>query len=87
MIRAKPSSLAGARMQNSDPRQDRIYKAIQILFVIDVLLGLGLAAVGYWGLDQPNIAAAGIILAGIGLVLWIFFRILGGTADRRSRNR
>lgn len=70
----------------SDPRKDGIYKAIQILFVIDILLGLGLAAVGYWGLEQRNIAAAGIILAGIGVVLWIFFRILGGTAARRSRD-
>jgi len=74
-------------MQDSDPRQDRIYRAIQILFTIDILLGLGLAGIGYWGLEQPNIAGAGVILAGIGVVLWIFFRILGGSAERRARDR
>ena len=74
-------------MQVSDPRQDRIYKAIQILFVIDILLGLGLAVIGYWGLEQTNIAAAGLILAAVGVVLWFFFRFLGNAAERRARDR
>jgi hypothetical protein len=70
-------------MQDSDPRQDRIYRAIQILFLLDVLLGLGLAGVGYWGLDQPTIAWAGLGLAGIGILLWLFFRFLGRDAAAR----
>ena len=64
-------------MPDIDPRQDRIYRAIQILFLIDILLGLGLAGIGFWGLGQPTIAWAGFGLAGIGLLLWLFFRFLG----------
>jgi len=71
-------------MPDIDPRQDRIYRAIQILFLIDILLGLGLAGVGFWGLGQPAIGWAGFGLAGIGLLLWLFFRFLGRDAGERG---
>lgn len=71
-------------MLDSDPRQDRIYRAIQILFVVDILLGLGLAGVGFWGLEQPTIGWAGLGLAAIGILLWLFFRLLGRNAVERG---
>lgn len=67
----------------TDPRQDRIYRTIQLVFLLDILLGLGLAAVGRWGLGEPTIFWTGIGLAVVGLVLFLFFHLQGRHAAER----
>lgn len=67
----------------TDPRQDRIFQTIQIVFLLDILLGIALAAAGRWVLDEPIIAWTGIGLAIVGFVLLAFFRFLGRRAAER----
>ncbi len=68
----------------TDPRQDRIFQTIQIVFLLDILLGIGLAAAGRWVLEEPTIAWTGIGLAIVGFVLLLFFRFLGRRASERG---
>lgn len=69
-----------------DPARDGVYRGIQILLFLDVLLGLALAAVGAAVLEVDSIVYAGLGLAGIGLVLMVFFQVLARReADRRRR--
>ena len=69
-----------------EPARDGIYRAIQWLLFLDVVLGLGLAVFGSAVLKADSIAVAGLGLAVIGLVLMVFFRVLAAReAARRGR--
>lgn len=71
-------------MSDNDPRQDRLFRTIQLVFLLDILLGLGLAAVGRWGLGETTIFWTGIGLAAVGIVLFLFFHFLGRGAAGSS---
>lgn len=66
-----------------DPARDGVYRGIQVLLFLDVVLGLALAVVGAAVLEVDSIAYAGLGLAVIGLVLMVFFYALA----RRSGER
>lgn len=61
-----------------------IYRAIQWLLFLDVVLGLVLAVIGEVVLEARPIAYAGLGLAVIGLLLMVFFR---GLAAREAARR
>lgn len=67
------------------PAGDGIYRAIQWLLFLDVVIGLGLAVVGQAVLEVDSITYAGLGLAVIGLLLMVFFRVLAAreAASRR----
>lgn len=63
---------------------DGIYRAIQWLLFLDVVLGLALAVIGSAVLEADSIAYAGLGLAVIGLLLMVFFRVLAAREARRD---
>ena len=63
---------------------DGIYRAIQWLLFLDVVLGLALAVIGSTVLEADSIAYAGLGLAIIGLLLMVFFRVLAAREARRN---
>ncbi len=67
------------------PTGDGIYRAIQWLLFLDVVLGLGLAVVGQAVLEVDSITYAGLGLAVIGLLLMVFFRVLASREAARRR--
>jgi hypothetical protein len=69
----------------TDPARDGIYRAIQWLLFLDVVLGAGLAMVGAAVLEADSIAMVGLGLAVVGLVLMVFFRILAAREASRHR--
>lgn len=73
------------RTPGADPASEGIYRAIQWLLFLDVVLGLGLAIVGARVLEADSIAYAGLGLAVIGLVLMVFFRVLAAREAARRR--
>lgn len=82
---------ASPRRPAADPSRDGVYRAIQWLLFLDVVLGLALAVVGASVLEADSIAAVGLGLAVVGLLLMVFFRLLaareagrGGAAADRS---
>lgn len=58
-------------------RNDSIYRAIVVLMALDVVLGAGIAAIGYAMLESEPVAIAGAGLATCGIVLLLFFELLG----------
>jgi hypothetical protein len=80
-------------MKRDDPARDAgnastgdgIYRAIQWLLFLDVVIGLGLAVVGQVVLQVDSIVYVGLGLAVVGLVLMLFFRVLAAreAASRR----
>lgn len=64
--------------------RDGIYRAIQWLLFLDVVLGLALAVIGSTVLAADSIAYAGLGLAVIGLLLMVFFRALAAREARRD---
>jgi hypothetical protein len=64
--------------------RDGIYRAIQWLLFLDVVLGLALAVIGSAVLEADSIAYAGLGLAVIGLLLMVFFRVLAARETRRD---
>lgn len=76
----RPAGAAGG-----NPASDGIYRAIQWLLFLDVVLGLGLAVVGSEVLEAASVAYAGVGLAVVGLLLMVFFRVLAGREAARRR--
>lgn len=64
-----------------EKRNDSIHRAIVILMALDIVLGASIGAVGYAVLQSPAIALAGAGLAICGILLLLFFELLG----RRGR--
>lgn len=68
-----------------NPASDGVYRAIQWLLFLDVVLGLALAVVGAQVLEVDSVAFAGLGLAIVGLVLMVFFRVLAAREAARRR--
>lgn len=67
----------------SDPRNSGIYRIIRVVFGADLVIGLALAAAGYWLWDRVEIWTAGLGLAAVGLLMLLLFPILmRGSATR-----
>ena len=64
--------------------RDGIYRAIQWLLFLDVVLGLALAVIGSAVLEADSITYAGLGLAVIGLLLMVFFRVLAAREARHD---
>jgi len=77
----RPAGAAGG-----DPASEGIYRAIQWLLFLDVVLGLGLAVVGSEVLAADSVVYAGVGLAVVGLLLMIFFRVLAGREVARRKH-
>jgi hypothetical protein len=60
-----------------EKRKDSIYRAIVVLMALDVVMGAGIAAIGYAVIESDAIALAGAGLATCGIVLLVFFALLG----------
>lgn len=73
------------RRPGADPSRDGVYRAIQWLLFLDVVLGLGLAVVGATVLEADSIAVVGLGLAVVGLLLMVFFRVLAAREAGRRR--
>lgn len=71
-LMTRPEPAHGSR----DPARDGVFRGIQLLLFLDVVLGVTLAVVGSAVLEADSIAYAGVGLAIIGLALMIFFRAL-----------
>ena len=81
-------------MRNPDPPQDTpapardgIFRAIQWLLFLDVVLGLAIAVTGAALLEADSIALSDLGLAVIGLLLMVFFRFLAARETRETRLR
>lgn len=73
------------RKPGADPASEGIYRAIQWLLFLDVVLGLGLAVIGAEVLEADPIVYAGLGLAVIGLLLMVFFRVLAARETARRK--
>ena len=73
-------------MRRMDPRRDSIYRLIRWLFLADFVGGLLLAGLATWMWPAPAAAIAGIGLAGIGVLLFLFFGLLArrAAAERQA---
>jgi hypothetical protein len=65
------------------PQREPIYRMISLLMIMDLVIGLALIVYGLAVADAPAIAWAGLGLAGIGALLFVFFRALAARAGRR----
>jgi hypothetical protein len=71
---------------SADLRKSNIYRTIRILFGADLVIGLALAAAGYWIWNRVEIWIVGLGLAAVGLLmLWIFSMLSRRTEERESR--
>jgi predicted MFS family arabinose efflux permease len=61
----------------SKKRNDSTYRAIVFLMALDIVLGAGIGAMGYALLGSTSIALAGAGLSVCGMVLLLFFELLG----------
>ena len=68
-----------------DPRRDRLYRLIRWVFLGDIAVGLLVAGLGRWVWGVPAAALAGLGLAGVGLVMFLFFGVLARRAARGRR--
>lgn len=66
---------------------DGIYRAILRVMVATVVFGAILAIVGETLVQDPALGRLGLATAGIGAVIYAFFRILGARAARRRQDR
>jgi hypothetical protein len=80
-----PTSPAAGPAPGGTPAGDGIYRAIQWLLFLDVVLGLGLAVIGQTVLEADSVVYAGLGLAVIGLLLMVFFRALAAREAARRR--
>jgi hypothetical protein len=62
--------------QGSDPKNSGIYRIIRAVFGADLVIGLALAAAGFWLWDRVEIWTAGLGLAAVGLLMLLLFPIL-----------
>jgi len=76
-------------LKMSDPglpdRRDAIFRMIQWVMLGDIAIGLALAGIGYFVLQEPSFIIVGLGLAGIGAVMTLVFRQLAnrsGSAER-----
>jgi hypothetical protein len=67
-----------------DPRRDNLYRAIRWLFLADIVAGLLLVGLATWVWPVPAAALAGAGLAGIGVLLFLFFGVLARRAAARQ---
>ena len=63
-------------MRRMDPRRDSLYRLIRWLFLADIVGGLLLAGLAAWVWPAPAAALAGAGLAGVGLLMFLFFGAL-----------
>ena len=75
------------RCRGPAPARDGIFRAIQWLLFLDVVLGLAIAVTGAALLEADSIALSGLGLAVIGLLLMVFFRFLAARETRETRLR
>jgi hypothetical protein len=66
------------------PSRDPIYRLIVALMAADIVVGLALAAVGWFVLEKSEMVLVGTGLALIGALLLFFFQ---GRAQRASRRQ
>jgi len=80
-----PLARAGGLIDHArmDPRRDSVYRLIRWLFLFDIVGGLLLAGLASWVWPSPAAALAGTGLAGIGVLLFLFFGRLGRRAAGR----
>ncbi|WP_151179842.1 hypothetical protein [Hypericibacter terrae] len=71
----------------SDPRSSGIYRIIRVVFGADLVIGVALAAAGYWLWDRVEIWTAGLGLAAVGLLMLLLFPILMRRSGRPDINR
>ncbi|HWA43324.1 MAG TPA: hypothetical protein VHA10_08945 [Hypericibacter adhaerens] len=73
--------------QEPDLQNSGIYRVIRILFGADLVIGLALAAIGYWVLEAPPLWIVGLGLAAVGLLmLWLFPLLMRRSAERGRNN-
>ncbi len=71
-----------------DPRQDRVYVAILAVLVASVIAGAAVALAGDLIYHSEAMRRAGVGLAVVSGIVYLFFRILGKrAAGRRLRHR
>lgn len=71
-----------------DPRQDRVYVAILAVLVASVIAGAAVALAGDLVYHSEAMRRAGVGLAVVSGIVYLFFRILGRrAAGRRLRRR
>ncbi|HLS68400.1 MAG TPA: hypothetical protein VK035_03585 [Kiloniellales bacterium] len=73
------------RRNNEPLPQDGIYRAILLLMIANVVIGVGLMLLGGELWDSPAISRAGFWLAIVSALLYLFFRWLGRREVRRRR--
>jgi hypothetical protein len=66
------------------PTRDPIYRLIIGLMAADIVVGLALAAVGWFVMEKSEMVLVGTGLALIGALLLFFFQGRGARADRRQ---
>ncbi|MGH6883390.1 hypothetical protein [Hypericibacter sp.] len=71
--------------QGSSPKNSGIYRIIRIVFGADLVIGLALAAAGFWLWDRIEIWTAGLGLAAVGLLMLLLFPILMRRSGPRDR--
>jgi uncharacterized membrane protein len=77
-------------MMSSQPRptleKNGIYRTIRTLFWVDLIIGLALAAAGYWIWNRPGVWIFGLGLAAVGVVMLGVFSMLLRRASGDGRN-
>jgi hypothetical protein len=74
---------AGGPLPPHAPLREPVYRMISLLMILDLVVGLALVVYGLAIVDAPSIAWAGLGLAGIGALLFLFFRALAARAGRQ----
>jgi len=69
----------------SEPRREGIYHFVRWVFGADLVIGLALAAAGYWIWDALEIWVFGLGLAAVGLSMLLLFALLMRRAENQDR--
>jgi hypothetical protein len=67
-----------------EPRREQIYRLIRWVFGADLVIGLGLAALGYWVWHRPELWIFGLDLAAVGISMLLLFGFLMRRAEMRD---
>jgi hypothetical protein len=69
----------------SEPGRGGVYRFIRWVFGADLVIGLALAAAGYWIWDRFEIWVFGLGLAAVGLSMLLLFALLMRRAENQDR--